>query len=206
MAKTRVYELARDLNMTNKVLLDKLTNLDISVKSHMSALDDDVVVKVKTALFGRKEEAVEETRIKPTVIRRRRKKISVDAVPESAVETDEIAAAEKPAEEAPPLEEAVEAPKEIGVAEELPEAEEKPQRLISEVEEASAGEGKAPIVLKETKPKRPAKKVKKEAAAKIIKMPVKPPEEPPVEEPAEVEVAKAKVTKLPIRKPLAPEI
>jgi translation initiation factor IF-2 len=39
MAKLRVHELARDLNMTNKVLLAKLNDMDISVKSHMSSLD-----------------------------------------------------------------------------------------------------------------------------------------------------------------------
>ena len=82
MAKTRVYELARDLNLTNKILLSKLGDLDISVKSHMSALDDEAVARIKTVIFGKKEEAVEETRIKPTVIRRRRKKVTVDAVPE----------------------------------------------------------------------------------------------------------------------------
>jgi len=39
MAKIRVYELARDLNMTNKVLLDKIRNMNIEVGSHMSSLD-----------------------------------------------------------------------------------------------------------------------------------------------------------------------
>ena len=47
MAKLRVYELARDLNMTNKVLIAKLNDLDIEVKSHMSALEEEVVIKVK---------------------------------------------------------------------------------------------------------------------------------------------------------------
>ena len=51
MAKTRVYELARDLNMTNQVLLSKLSDLDISVKSHMSALDDETVTKIRQHAF-----------------------------------------------------------------------------------------------------------------------------------------------------------
>ena len=38
MAKIRVYELAKQLNMTNKVLLEKLKEMDIAVKSHMSAI------------------------------------------------------------------------------------------------------------------------------------------------------------------------
>ena len=35
MAKVRVYELAKDLNMTNKALLNKMKELKIEVKSHM---------------------------------------------------------------------------------------------------------------------------------------------------------------------------
>ena len=75
MAKIRVYELARELNMTNKVLIDKMSQLDISVKSHMSSLEDETVAQVKGALLGKPANKVEETRIKPTVIRRRRKKV-----------------------------------------------------------------------------------------------------------------------------------
>ena len=32
MANMRVYELARDLNLTNKILLEKLDEMDIAVK------------------------------------------------------------------------------------------------------------------------------------------------------------------------------
>ena len=52
MAKIRVYELARDLNLENKILLSKLYDLDICVKCHMSALDDDTVAIIKHQLFG----------------------------------------------------------------------------------------------------------------------------------------------------------
>ncbi len=75
MAKIRVYELARELNMTNKVLIDKMGQLDLAVKSHMSSLEDETVAQIKNALLGKPAEKVEETRIKPTVIRRRRKKV-----------------------------------------------------------------------------------------------------------------------------------
>jgi translation initiation factor IF-2-like protein len=40
MAKIRVYEFARDLNMTNRELLDRIRDLDIDVSSHMSSLDE----------------------------------------------------------------------------------------------------------------------------------------------------------------------
>mgnify|MGYP001223980112 CR=1 FL=1 len=73
MAKIRVYEFARDLNMTNRELLDKIRDLDIDVNSHMSSLEEAVVAKVKSALFGElKDDRLEEMRVKPTVIRRRK--------------------------------------------------------------------------------------------------------------------------------------
>ena len=92
MAKTRVYELARDLNLTNQILLSKLNELDISVKSHMSSLDDEAVAKVRTVIFGKKEESIEETRVKPTVIRRRKKKVPLEVVVEPTPDTVEITA------------------------------------------------------------------------------------------------------------------
>ena len=99
MAKVRVHELARDLNMTNKLLLAKLNDMDIDVKSHMSSLDDAVIEEIKESLFGTKKENIEETRIKPTVIRRRRTKAKVEpaeAQPDEAASPEE---AEAPAEE-----------------------------------------------------------------------------------------------------------
>ena len=72
MAKIRVYEFARDLNMTNRELLDKIRDLDIEVNSHMSSLDEDVVARVKSVLFGEKDDQLEEKRVRPTVIRRRK--------------------------------------------------------------------------------------------------------------------------------------
>ena len=73
MAKIRVYELAKQFNMTNKVLLEKLREINIAVKSHMSAIEEARVAAVKEAIFGGKAEVVTEKRIKTTVIRRRKK-------------------------------------------------------------------------------------------------------------------------------------
>ena len=74
MAKIRVYELARDLNMKNKELLDKIEELNITVRSHMSSLDDDTVAEIKASLRDKKKPGgLEVTRVKPTVIRRRKR-------------------------------------------------------------------------------------------------------------------------------------
>ena len=195
MAKTRVYELARNLNLTNKILLSKLSDLDISVKSHMSSLDDEAVARIQKMISGKKEETVEETRIKPTVIRRRRKKVQVEATPEPPAEPQGVAAAEEPAQEVP---EETAPEKEAAAGQEAPEsvdvkaAEEKPADATEPTTEAAR-----PVDLKEKKPKKTVKKVKKIEAAKIIQLPVK-----PVEKPAKKKTAKddkAKVQRLPSR-------
>jgi len=73
MAKVRVYELAKDLNMTNNQLLAKLKELKIDAKSHMSALDNSDVTAVKQNLLGKKKRS-NEAKVRPSVIRRRRTK------------------------------------------------------------------------------------------------------------------------------------
>jgi translation initiation factor IF-2 len=217
MAKTRVYELARDLNLTNQILLNKLNELDISVKSHMSSLDDEAVAKVRTVIFGKKEESIEETRVKPTVIRRRRKTVPVEVVAEPTPETVEISAEQETAEEvAEPQEtpveqepaETVEEPEATAekpsealakvdekVVEELPEVDVQPVQETPAGEEAPTipVETPAPVTLKEKKPK----KAKKEFAAKIIQLPVKPVEKPPVKKVATPEKPRGKVARLP---------
>ncbi len=71
MAKIRVYELAKDLNMTNTALLNKMKELKIEVKSHMSSLEDSDISAIRRSLFG-KGKGKNELKIKPSVIRRRR--------------------------------------------------------------------------------------------------------------------------------------
>ncbi|MBS4536006.1 translation initiation factor IF-2 [Clostridium sp. D2Q-14] len=41
MTKKRVYQLAKELNITSKELMNKMKDLDIEVSSHMSTVDDD---------------------------------------------------------------------------------------------------------------------------------------------------------------------
>ena len=94
MANIRVYELARELNMENKALLEKVKELDIAVKSHMSTLDESDVNRIKEDLFGPKEpaEIVEDKRIKPNVIRRRRKRVTTAPAEPDVAETGDVAA------------------------------------------------------------------------------------------------------------------
>lgn len=91
MAKARIYEIAKDLGVTNKVLLEKLKDMSISVKNHMSVLDDSQITDVRDALLGKTEQkrVVEEKRVKATVIRRRRLVKKAPESPEAREETRE---------------------------------------------------------------------------------------------------------------------
>ncbi len=82
--KKRVYELARELNMTNKSLLDKISSLDLGLNSHMSTLDDDIEARIRYFIQGGTEPSLVEKRVQPTVIRRRRK---VTEAPKKELET-----------------------------------------------------------------------------------------------------------------------
>ncbi len=196
MAKIRIYELARDLNMTNKVLIEKVRNMDIQVKSHMSSLDEDTVAKIKENMLGTPAKEIEETRIKPTIIRRRKKRVrkvpirvETDEKPESLPEEKEIA--DQPAEK-----ESQEEKKQDGT-EMVPEMKAVPEQKPLEKVDVSKdhitptpltkeeGEPEKPVesklgkpdVAKPLKPKKRPKKFPKDTPAKIIKLPVAPPPE-----------------------------
>jgi translation initiation factor IF-2 len=188
-----VYELARDLNMTNKVLLEKLDDLDISVKSHMSTLDDDMIAQIKSSFFStpEKKETIEETRIKPTVIRRRRKKVKVEVSAKPDAEPEVVGDGTEEADQEATAAEVTE--ESVAEGETLKEVEEPQDAAAVEVEEKPAAK----------KVKKPKKAVKKEPSAKIIKLPVKPPEKPLKEKKAAPKKATAKVEKRPIGKKAA---
>jgi translation initiation factor IF-2 len=103
MAKVRVYELAKELSMDNKELVEKLKAAGILVKNYMSTLDEQVVEKAREGALGVVSEVIEEKRIRPTVIRRRKKTVTVEAekVPEKAEAAVAEAAPKAPAVEAP---------------------------------------------------------------------------------------------------------
>ncbi|MCJ7772528.1 MAG: translation initiation factor IF-2 N-terminal domain-containing protein, partial [Desulfobacterales bacterium] len=159
MAKVRIYELARDLNLTNQELVDKITGMGIEVNSHMSSLDDEAVEAIKAGIFGKKKEQLEEVRIKPTVIRRRKKTAALEADEKEADVTHEIS------EEADG-----ETEKEVIVEQTV---EEPVKKEATEEKKDTAAKKKDSLKSKKTavKPK------KKEAAAKIIKLPTAPVQE-----------------------------
>ncbi len=53
MGRMKVHELAKELNMQSKELVDKLVELKYDVKSHLSVLEDEDVAKIKKQLKGK---------------------------------------------------------------------------------------------------------------------------------------------------------
>jgi translation initiation factor IF-2 len=175
------------------------------------------VDQIKANLYGQKSEEVIETRIKPTVIRRRKKPVQLDKIaePETGLEAETLVAeGESPA---------VTTGEEEIQAAAAEKAKEKITAKVTVVEDIS--KEKAPLETKEPVPteakpetepesagletpeklvppteikakKRVKKPKKKEAAAKIIQLPVTPKVIPPQEEAPEVLKPAAKVKKI----------
>ncbi len=167
MAKVRVYELARELNLESKALVEKLQSGGMKVKNYMSTLDEETVAEAKDIVSGVVSEVIVEKRIKPTVIRRRRKTVKVEAVKEPEV-PEEGPVSEEPEEALEAISEAVEPEPEEGKEKEA-------EAAAGEAEEETE-EAEAPEETPEKKPKakgkaKKAKKKKSDQPAKIIKMP-----------------------------------
>ncbi|MDY7033912.1 MAG: translation initiation factor IF-2 [Thermodesulfobacteriota bacterium] len=77
----RVYELAHELGMTSSDLISKLRDMDITVKGHQSSINDEEVQGIKDRISAAKTQEIVEKRIKPTIIRRRKKKIQKEVKP-----------------------------------------------------------------------------------------------------------------------------
>jgi translation initiation factor IF-2 len=69
MSKVRVYEVARELGVENRDLIQRIATLGIQVRNHMSVLDPVEVDRIKRSLGKDRGEAMVEERIRPTVVR-----------------------------------------------------------------------------------------------------------------------------------------
>ena len=168
MAKVRVYELAKELSMDSKELVEKLKAGGIPIKNYMSTLDEEVVAKAREVALGVVSEVIEEKRIRPTVIRRRKKTVTVEAeklpekveaaVAEAVPKAPAVAAPKPPVEERPAAaarapaarvrhEAKAEVIEEAGGEEPAEEGEEEPvveakeERLVEMETAAAAGQG-----------------------------------------------------------------
>ena len=78
MGKMKLYELAKELNLTSKELLDRAGEIGIELKSHLSTLEDDQIEKIKksvssiksTKKTAPKKENDKKEKSAPVIIRR----------------------------------------------------------------------------------------------------------------------------------------
>ena len=217
MAKVRVYELAKELNLESKKFVERLQAGGLNIKNYMSTLDEEAVLRAKDIVSGAVSQVVEERRIKPTVIRRRKKIVKVE--PEIPVAKEEEKAKEEkiePPGPEPTIEEAE--PKEIAPEAVITEKEEKREAGIEEppvpvpesrkeaVAPKKPPEAKAPpkkVAKPAVKAKGKPRKVKKKKAEQPAKI-IKGPEEGPLSEILTKRVEKKKAKpRAPVSKPPA---
>ncbi len=163
MAKIRVYELAKDLNMTNKALLNKMKKLKIEVKSHMSSLENSDIGKIKKTLLGKKKKK-SDVKIKSSIIRRR--KPSAQEIVDSEIEQETITPKEEKSEQT-----------DISTSKKVVKA---PETVKSDISASDASSGKQKkskeeidkkkiFATKKETPKTKKKKKKQSKSAKIVK-------------------------------------
>ena len=184
MAKVRVYELAKEFNLESSELVEKLISGGMSIKNYMSTLDEEAVFRARDIVTGVVSEVIEERRIKPTVIRRRRKIVKVEQeIPAARPEEIPDEEVKLQVEAGEPAEAAGEAKKEPVIEKQLtrepveeaqpPEKEEVLDKEPDAAEEAPglvAGREVKPAVEAKAKPKK-AKRKKGDRPARIIKRP-----------------------------------
>jgi translation initiation factor IF-2 len=68
MPKVRIYELAKELNISSKDLIEKIKDLDISVSSHMSTLENEEANLIKSLLTEDNKKDIEVNNLKTSNI------------------------------------------------------------------------------------------------------------------------------------------
>ena len=78
MARKRVYQVARDFDLSSEALVEMLKSMGVAVKSHMSAIDDETVTRLGEKLRLEKEEVKKEEARKKQIV----EKVEIKEKPE----------------------------------------------------------------------------------------------------------------------------
>ena len=78
MGKMKVYELAKEMGITNAELIKRLSNMGVEVKSHLSVIEDEVVGKIKKGVSKTVEKKPVAEKSQMHIIRRNVKVINTD--------------------------------------------------------------------------------------------------------------------------------
>lgn len=192
MTKQRVYEVARELGLPNRAIVERIEALGIEVRNHMTALEPADVERVKRALkgAGTTQEKVVEERIRPTVVRRRAVVKREPVAEEPPTETPAAAAAAAPAPVVEATPAAVAAQKPAAAPAEAPEPEVKVAEPAVTAPEPAA-EAPAPVAEASPAPaaKPDAKAEPEDVPPSALVQPAQTPEDPMTAQPASVRLA-----------------
>ena len=99
MSKTRVYELAKELKLPSKDIIEKAKQLGISYNSHMSTMEDGEIATIKASIFKKKEEPKKVVEKKETPVHKKveAKKETAQPKKETAKKEEVKKAEQKPA-------------------------------------------------------------------------------------------------------------
>lgn len=99
MSKTRVYELAKELKLPSKDIIEKAKQLGITYNSHMSTMEDGEVTKIKASISTKKEapKKVVEKKETPAPKKVEAKKQAAESKKETAKKEEVKKAEHKPA-------------------------------------------------------------------------------------------------------------
>ena len=125
MSKVRIYEIGKELGVQNAAIIDKARELGLIVETHLSYLEEEDAMKVKSALAKASQGTIVEKRVHSTVIRRRsrRRRDEPEAVDALEIGSEAAEAAEDTPEAVVDAPEAVvDAPEVVEAAEAAPDA------------------------------------------------------------------------------------
>ena len=55
MAKVKIHEIAKEMNLSSKEVVDRANELGFDVKSHLSSVEEDEAIRIKEAIGGGKK-------------------------------------------------------------------------------------------------------------------------------------------------------
>ncbi len=101
MPKKRVHEVAKEMGIQNARILEKLKDLGIEVKSHMSTLEENEVIKLQSSFAKKSESKAEpkiETKVEQKIETKTEQIVEPKIEPKTEPKHQEVAPQQKPAE------------------------------------------------------------------------------------------------------------
>ncbi|MFH1312264.1 MAG: translation initiation factor IF-2 [Candidatus Eisenbacteria bacterium] len=96
LPRKRIYQVAREINLSSEALLEMLRGMGLTVKSHMSAIDDEAVEALRQKLREEKEEVKKEVARKKRIVEESKAEKKAEQKTTEKKKTEKKKAAEPP--------------------------------------------------------------------------------------------------------------